>query len=140
MKKRAIIYTRVSTDEQNNGYSPLDQKVKLLKHCENNDIEMVGFYHDDKSGKTFDRPEWIKIMKFIKKNRGYVDNIYFIKWDRFSRNVAEAYITIRDLKKMGVEAQAVAFLLSSKANNGQAVKIFPPKINTNSDSQSVSSW
>lgn len=107
MKKRAIIYTRVSTDEQNNGYSPLDQKVKLLKHCENNDIEMVGFYHDDKSGKTFDRPEWIKIMKFIKKNRGYVDNIYFIKWDRFSRNVAEAYITIRDLKKMGVEAQAI---------------------------------
>ncbi|HRG52759.1 MAG TPA: recombinase family protein, partial [Bacteroidia bacterium] len=36
-----------------------------------------------------------------------VDYIYFIKWDRFSRNVAEAYITIRDLKKLGVEAQAI---------------------------------
>jgi site-specific DNA recombinase len=107
MKRRAIIYTRVSTDEQNNGYSPLDQKVKLLKHCEQNEIEVVGFFHDDESGKTFNRPEWLKIMKFIKKNRGYVDNIYFIKWDRFSRNVAEAYITIRDLKKLGVEAQAI---------------------------------
>ena len=107
MKRRAIIYTRVSTDEQNNGYSPADQKDKLYKYCEHNNIEIAGFYHDDESGKSFDRPEWIKIMAFIKKNRGYVDNIYFIKWDRFSRNVAEAYITIRDLKKLGVEAQAI---------------------------------
>ena len=107
MKKRAIIYTRVSTDEQNNGYSPLDQKVKLVKFCEQGEIDVVGFYHDDESGKSFNRPEWLKIMKFIKKNRGYVDYIYFIKWDRFSRNVAEAYITIRDLKKLGVEAQAI---------------------------------
>jgi site-specific DNA recombinase len=106
MKKRAIIYTRVSTDEQNNGYSPADQKDKLEKYCNNNNIEMVGFFHDDESGKTFNRPEWLKIMSFIKKNKGYVDNIYFIKWDRFSRNVAEAYITIRDLKKLGVEPQA----------------------------------
>jgi len=107
MKRRAIIYTRVSTDEQNNGYSPSDQKDKLHKYCENNNIEIVGFYHDDESGKTFNRPEWLNIMQFIKKNRGYVDNILFLKWDRFSRNVAEAYITIRDLKKMGVEPQSI---------------------------------
>lgn len=107
MKKRAIIYTRVSTDEQNNGYSPADQKDKLYKYCQNNNIDVVGFYHDDESGKSFDRPEWIKIMQFIRKNRGYVDNIYFVKWDRFSRNVAEAYITINDLKKLGIEPQAI---------------------------------
>lgn len=107
MKRKAIIYTRVSTDEQNNGYSPSDQKDKLYKYCEHNNIEIVGFYHDDESGKSFDRPEWIKIVSFIKKNRGYVDNIIFLKWDRFSRNVAEAYITIRDLKKLGVEPQAI---------------------------------
>jgi site-specific DNA recombinase len=107
MKRRAIIYTRVSTDEQNNGYSPSDQKDKLHKYCENNGIEIVGFYHDDESGKTFNRPEWLNIMQFIKKNSGYVDNILFLKWDRFSRNVAEAYITIRDLKKMGVEPQSI---------------------------------
>jgi DNA invertase Pin-like site-specific DNA recombinase len=40
MNKRAIIYTRVSTDEQNNGYSPLDQKIKLEKYCENNRIDV----------------------------------------------------------------------------------------------------
>lgn len=107
MKQKAILYTRVSTDEQNDGYSPLDQKERLIKYCDQHGIEMVGFYHDDESGKTFDRPQWLNIMAFIKKHRGSVDSILFIKWDRFSRNVAEAYIAIRDLKKYGVEPQAI---------------------------------
>ena len=80
MRKNAIVYTRVSTDEQNNGYSPADQKEKLLKFCENNHIDVVGFYHDDESGKSFDRPQWIKIMAYLKRNNGKVDYIYFLKW------------------------------------------------------------
>ena len=107
MKEKVIIYTRVSTDEQNNGYSPVDQKDKLHRFCENNNMEVVGFYHDDESGKTFDRPEWKNIMQFLKKNTGLIDYIYFLKWDRFSRNVADAYITIKALKKLGVEPRAI---------------------------------
>src|SRR6185312_13894197 len=107
MKQRAILYSRVSTDEQNNGYSPADQKERLLKYCENNDIEMVAFYHDDESGKTFNRPQWLNIMNYLKKNSNSVDLLIFIKWDRFSRNIAEAYITIKALQKFGVEPQAI---------------------------------
>ena len=73
MVKRAIIYTRVSTDEQNNGYSPADQKEKLYRYCENNNIDVVGFYHDDASGKSFERPEWKKIMDFLRKNKNSVE-------------------------------------------------------------------
>lgn len=107
MKLKAILYTRVSTDEQNNGYSPADQKERLIKYCDQNNIEIVGFYHDDESGKSFNRPKWLEIMSFLKKNRGVVDLLLFIKWDRFSRNVAEAYITINALQKYGVEPQAI---------------------------------
>jgi DNA invertase Pin-like site-specific DNA recombinase len=105
--ERAILYTRVSTDEQNNGYSPSDQKDKLYRFCENRNIEIVGFYHDDESGKSFERPEWKKIMEFLKKNKNSVDSIYFIKWDRFSRNAPEAYNELNKLKKFGVEAKAI---------------------------------
>ncbi len=107
MKQRAILYTRVSTDEQNNGYSPADQKERLYKYAEQNNIEVIGFYHDDESGKTFNRPQWINIMNYLKKNSSSVDLIIFIKWDRFSRNVSEAYITINALQKYGVEPQAI---------------------------------
>ena len=107
MKQRAILYTRVSTDEQNSGYSPADQKERLVKYCNQNNIEIVGFYHDDESGKSFNRPQWLNIMNYLKKNSSSVDLLLFIKWDRFSRNVAEAYITINALQKYGVEPQAI---------------------------------
>ena len=107
MSERAIIYTRVSTDEQNNGYSPTDQKEKLYRFCENKNIEVVGFYHDDESGKSFERPEWKKIMAFLKANKNSVNYIYFLKWDRFSRNAPEAYAELAKLKKLNVEARAM---------------------------------
>ena len=107
MNERAIIYTRVSTDEQNNGYSPTDQKEKLYRYCENKNIDVVGFYHDDESGKSFDRPEWKKIMAFLKANKNSVNYIYFLKWDRFSRNAPEAYAELAKLKKLNVEARAM---------------------------------
>ena len=107
MKKKAIVYTRVSTDEQNNGYSPADQREKLLSFCERQEIEVVGFYHDDESGKSFKRPEWIKIMAYLRKHKNVVDYVYFLKWDRFSRNATEAYAELAKLKKLGVEARAM---------------------------------
>ena len=107
MAKRAIIYTRVSTDEQNNGYSPADQKEKLYRYCENHNIEVVGFYHDDESGKSFDRPEWKKIMLYLRNNKNTVDYIYFLKWDRFSRNAPDAYAELGKLRKLNVEARAM---------------------------------
>ena len=108
MKTRAILYIRVSTDEQTNGYSPADQEERLIKHCQKNDIEIVSISHEDESAKDFlHRPEWQNILLFLKKNKNSVDIILFAKWDRFSRNVAEAYITIRELKKYNVEPQAM---------------------------------
>ncbi len=107
MKQKAILYIRVSTDEQNDGYSPADQKARLIKYCENSNIDIVGIYHEDESGKNFNRPEWLNILAFIKKNRGLVDVMLFIKWDRFSRNIAEAYIAIKKLRDYGVEPQAI---------------------------------
>jgi site-specific DNA recombinase len=107
MKQRAILYTRVSTDEQNNGYSPADQKDRLTKYCEQNNIDVIAFYHDDESGKTFDRPEWLNIMSYLKKNSNSVDLLLFIKWDRFSRNSFEAYTAINSLQKFGVQPHAI---------------------------------
>jgi len=107
MNKRAIIYTRVSTDEQNNGYSPLDQKDKLYQYCKINNIDVVGFYHDDESGKTFNRPEWKNIISYLKKHKNSVDYICFLKWDRFARSAEKAYEELSILKKLNVQAIAI---------------------------------
>jgi site-specific DNA recombinase len=104
---RAILYTRVSTDEQNKGYSPEDQKAKLIKYCEDRNIEIEKIYHDDASAKSFERPEWKRIIEFVRSNPRKVDLFLFIKWDRFSRNAPEAYEAIKLLNNLKVEPIAI---------------------------------
>jgi site-specific DNA recombinase len=108
MKRRAYLYIRVSTDEQaEKGYSQKHQDDRLRQYCEHHNIEIVGSYWEDYSGKTFDRPEFNKLMEHLKKHRNSADLLLFLKWDRFSRNVAESYVMISRLAKMGIEPQSI---------------------------------
>lgn len=108
MKQKAYLYIRVSTDEQaDKGYSQKHQDEKLRQHCAYYNIEIAGVYWEDYSGKTFDRPEFNNLLQHIKKNRKSADLLLFLKWDRFSRNVAESYAMIHQLSKLGIEPQAI---------------------------------
>ena len=108
MKQRAYLYIRVSTDEQaEKGYSQKHQDDRLRQYCEQHNIEVVGALWEDYSGKTFDRPEFRKFLEHLKRARNAADLLLFLKWDRFSRNVAESYVMISKLAKMGIEPQAI---------------------------------
>jgi site-specific DNA recombinase len=107
MKQKAILYIRVSTDEQANGNSLAYQDERLRKYCELNNIEVVALYSEDHSAKTFERPSFKKLLAYIKKNRNNVDLLLFLKWDRFSRNAADAYMMINQLNRYNVEPQAI---------------------------------
>lgn len=108
MKKRAIIYTRVSTDDQaDKGYSLPYQEERLRKYCDLQNITIVAHFIEDHSAKTFNRPEFTKLLLFCKKNRGDVDILLFLNWSRFSRNTEHTYAMIGQLRKLGVEPQAV---------------------------------
>ena len=91
--KTAYLYVRVSIDEQKRkGYSLPEQEDRLLKYCEFHGITVKGVYREDHSAKDFNRPEWGKLIRTIKRNSlKEAGNILFVKWDRFSRNIAYAY-------------------------------------------------
>ncbi len=59
------------------------------------------------SAKTFNRPEWNKLLADLKKYKGKTDFILFTKWDRFSRNACDAYQMISTLRRLGIEPQAI---------------------------------
>lgn len=108
MKRRAIIYIRVSTDEQaDKGYSLKHQLERLEKYCELQNIDVVAVYKEDYSAKTFNRPEFTKLLATLKKHKNYADLLLFTKWDRFSRNAGDAYGMINQLNRLGVEPQAM---------------------------------
>lgn len=106
--KKAILYIRVSTDEQaDKGYSMRDQKDKLQTYAKHQGIEVSKVFEEDYSAKTFDRPDFKKLVAFVKCNKKDVDLILFTKWDRFSRNAGESYQQIDFFQKMGITPFAI---------------------------------
>ena len=106
--KKAIVYIRVSTDEQaDKGYSLKHQEEYLIKYCEIQSIQVVDVFREDYSAKTFNRPEFNRLLKKLKDKKLKADLLIFTKWDRFSRNAPDAYGMIKTLHGYGIEPQAI---------------------------------
>lgn len=104
----ADLYIRVSTDEQaDKGYSLRYQEEVLRRYCDFKSITVRFVYVEDHSAKSFNRPEWKKLMLNLHKHKNASQLLLFTKWDRFSRNTTDAYMTIASLNKLGVEPQAI---------------------------------
>jgi len=108
MKKYVILYIRVSTDEQaDRGYSLRDQEAKLLKHCRDNGYIVIATFREDYSAKTFNRPEFKKLLAYCRKNKNNVDEVLFVKWDRFSRNAGESYQMLGTFNELGIALTSI---------------------------------
>src|SRR5688500_4039797 len=106
--RRAIIYTRVSSDEQaREGYSLQYQEEQRRKYCANREITVVAHDKEDYSAKTSDRPEFTKLMNFCKTNYGEIDYLLFVNWSRFGRNAGDSYAIITQLAKLDIDPQAI---------------------------------
>jgi site-specific DNA recombinase len=113
---KAVIYTRVSTDDQaTKGYSLIDQEEILRKACAHDGVEIVEHFQDDGySAKTFHhRPGFQRMLGMLKSHQLMIDRFYVVRWDRFSRNIEESYIMIRELRSLGVEVRCLEETLDS---------------------------
>ena len=129
---KAILYTRVSTDEQGEkGFSLRDQKAKLERYCIENEIEIVAHFEDEHSAKTFDRPEFKRLLEYVGKNKGKVDKLLMLKYDRFSRNLEAALCMITSLGKLGIEVIAIEQPLDNSIPESllmQAIYLATPQV------------
>lgn len=105
----AIIYTRVSTDDQaDKGHSLPFQEEFLRQYCQIKKYNVLEHYQDDYSAKNFERPAFKKLFAYCQKNKTKVDVILFTRWDRFSRNLEEALRMIRKFRDMGIQINSAA--------------------------------
>jgi site-specific DNA recombinase len=105
--KTAVIMSRVSSDEQALGYSLGIQEDTLTKYCEKNNLRILQKFKEDHSAKDFNRPEFDSFLNYAKKYKGQIDYFLVTSWDRFSRNITDAFMMIRTLKKLGITVQAI---------------------------------
>ena len=67
--KRAVIMSRVSSDEQAKGFSLGVQFEQLTNYCQRKDIEVVAHYKEDHSAKNFNRPEFQNFLTIRKEEQ-----------------------------------------------------------------------
>jgi len=84
--KPAVVYTRVSTQQQNlSGLGTEAQLHSAKEFARQHDYEVLEFFNEVESGKNCDRPELKKALAHCKLTRA---TLIVAKLDRLSRNVA----------------------------------------------------
>jgi site-specific DNA recombinase len=118
--KKAILYTRVSTDEQADlGFSLAQQKRALYNYCQANSIEVAVHFEDDCSGKDFERPQWKALLRFAKQNKGNIESLLFTKWDRLGRNIQLTFSAINQIRELGIQVNGIEQGLDLNVNESK---------------------
>ena len=126
-KKRYVIYTRCSTDDQAQGdFTTLDAQAY---HCKNMldafgyelaEIGKKGIIKDDGySGKDLNRPGIQLILTNVKQKK--FDGIIFFRLDRLTRNPRDLYALIDLFRDTGIDFISVRENLDSSTAIGRVV-------------------
>ncbi|MCG8390579.1 MAG: recombinase family protein [Cytophagales bacterium] len=100
-KQRAVLYCRVSSDEQKSNTSLGFQQAEGQRYCEKNGYVLDKVYLEDFSGKTYDRPQWNLMIKYLKQHKKHIDLVLFYDYSRFGRETSGGFFwhsyLLRDL-------------------------------------------
>lgn len=101
----AVIYTRVSTDEQVANYSLDFQKAHCIEFAKRKNYQVIEVFKEEgASAKTVSgRPELLKLIKFCQKKENKGIKVLVYKYDRWARNTSDGLGIIALLAKNGVE-------------------------------------
>lgn len=100
--KRAVIYARVSTQEQEeNGTSLTSQVAACRKYAEANGYTVVETLMESKSGASLNRPMLDEVRQMARD--GLIDVVVFYALDRLSRDETDTLILAREWRSHGVE-------------------------------------
>lgn len=103
INNNALIYARVSTTKQAQDWDSLmQQELSCRGYCKNNNMPVLTVFYEAFSGKSSNRPEFLKAIEYAKNN-----NVkYFVVFDidRFSREGYDVYMSLKkELLKHGIE-------------------------------------
>ncbi len=98
--KKAILYLRVSTEEQVDNFSLNTQEEICRKEAQKRGYEIVEVFREEgRSAKSIKgRPVLISLLEYGRKNKGRIQAVFVYRLDRVSRITAD-YLAIR--KKLG---------------------------------------
>ncbi|KQT26179.1 hypothetical protein ASG22_05780 [Chryseobacterium sp. Leaf405] len=100
--------TLIPTDKGEKVYDLIkDQKIANVQMTAEWEMVFHQIIYEDYSAKSFNRPEWVKLLETLKRKSSKTNLLLFTKWDRFGRNAGDAYQMINILKKGQCEQQVI---------------------------------
>lgn len=101
---RAVIYQRVSSKEQEFGYSPETQIDVCNKWAERHHYDVVKTFEGEHESAKSDanRRRFNSMLKFVKDKKNRIDAVIVYSTSRFSRTGTESFSIVDELKRKGV--------------------------------------
>ena len=104
----AVIYCRVSTAEQVEGFSLASQERICTSFCTQHGMPVVHvFIEEGKSARTTARNEFMRALAFCEKNRTSISHFVVYKYDRFARSSEDHHAMRGALRRYGIELLSV---------------------------------
>ena len=119
--KKAVVYLRVSTEIQVDGYSLDAQMDSIEKYTKAYDIDIIKTYEDKgKSGKSIGgRDCFISMLNDIESGAIKVQYVLVFKLSRFIRNAADTLNSLQPLQDCGVNLCCNEDRLESSIGSGK---------------------
>lgn len=113
-----LIYTRVSSKEQEKGFSLEIQKRVIEEAC--NDFKILAYFGGVyESAKNDERDEFNRMLKFARSSKEKISVIMVYSVDRFSRSGANAIYIAEQLRKENIKIFAVTQPSDTFTANGK---------------------
>jgi site-specific DNA recombinase len=120
---KAIIYCRVSSQDQTHGTSLDNQQRACLEYAENKGIQIARvFVEKGESATAANRTELIKALDYCKDNKGDISAFIVWKLDRFARNMTDHYGLQAQLLKYGTSLHSVTEEIISEGPVGKMLE------------------
>jgi DNA invertase Pin-like site-specific DNA recombinase len=116
--KKAVVYTRVSTNEQSvEGVSLEMQESKAKAYCHFNDLVIKNIFSDTASGKTSKRTGLQSALGNCKKG----DTLIVYSLSRLSRSVMDTLAIADDLNQRGIDLVSLSERIDTSTPAGRLV-------------------
>ena len=100
---KAVIYVRVSSDEQVKNLSLETQKKECLRYCAANGLKVDRIFTEaGESAKTANRPELQAMLSYCRASAGKIGAVVVYNLSRFARNAHDHHAVRHLLSKAGI--------------------------------------
>ena len=121
---RAVIYQRVSSKEQEGGFSPETQLEKCYDWAACHNYEVVKpFVGESESAKTdVNRKRFNEMLKFVMDRRNKIDAVIVYSTSRFSRTGTKSFSIVDELMDRGIPVFSATSDYDARTANGKLMQ------------------